>query len=255
MNMKWDHIQSTKEVLRHVIHVAQLDWLLGAWRRHRGFKTVHLALANTSDRFRAIYQHGVWVHSEKQPALSGVGSERIATSRVREELPALLARLDCHRFLDIGCGDWNWMQEMRLDCEYLGIDIVPEVIEANRQFERPGLSFSVADAIAGPLPSADVAFCREMLFHLSFGDAIAALSNIRDAAKWLIATTDSRIWFNSDAATGDYRMINLCRPPFQLPRPFAQVIDDHNTAGRVMGVWPTSALSHVGLASVRKRLI
>jgi hypothetical protein len=32
--------------------------------------------------------------------------------------------------------------------------------------------------------------CREVLFHLSFEDGRAALSDMSKAARWLIATTD-----------------------------------------------------------------
>jgi hypothetical protein len=130
-----------------------------------------------------------------------------------------------------------------LPCEYIGVDIVPELIAANRMFERPGVRFSVVDVIADPPPEADVAFCREILFHLSFRDAQAALANICKASSWLIATTDPSIWFNSDIPTGDFRQINLERRPYRFPRPRQVIIDDVLVPGRVLGIWKTAELA------------
>ena len=155
---------------------------------------------------------------------------------------ALLRRLGCETLLDVGCGDWNWMREVSLPCDYVGIDIVPEVIEANRRYERAGVEFVVGDAIEGPLPEADVALCREVLFHLSFHDGLAVLANIRATARWLLATSDTAIWFNSDIETGDYRRINLERAPYRLPRPHAVISDDGVCRGRVLALWATADL-------------
>jgi len=134
------------------------------------------------------------------------------------------------------------MREVSLPCDYVGIDIVPEVIEANRRYERAGVEFVVGDAIEGPLPEADVALCREVLFHLSFHDGMAALANIRATARWLLATSETAIWFNSDIETGDYRRINLERAPYRLPRPRAVISDDGVCRGRVLALWATADL-------------
>ena len=92
------------------------------------------------------------------------------------------------------------------------------------------------------LPDADVVLCREVLFHLSFRDGLAALANIRAAGRWLLATSDTAIWFNSDVATGDFRRINLERAPYRLPRPRAVISDEGVCRGRVLALWPTSDL-------------
>ena len=192
-----------------------------------------------SVRFKA-YGSRAWVSNRGQHSLSGLGSELAATRTVVEGLPELLAAVGCTRLLDIGCGDWNWMREVRLPCDYIGIDIVPEVIEANRRYERGGVEFLVLDAIEGPLPTADVVLCREVLFHLSFQDGKTVLANIRTAGKWLLATSDTRIWFSSDVATGDFRRINLERAPYRLPRPRAVINDESVCRGRVLALWATA---------------
>ena len=240
--MPWDHTQSAKEIVRHIGLKLGAGGILRRRRQARGLVTAHLDPANAVDRFREAYESRAWVADHGQLSLSGQGSEGPATRAIVDELPALLARLGCQTLLDVGCGDWNWMREVRLPCAYIGIDIVPEVIEANRRHERAGVMFAIGDAIQGPLPTADVVLCREVLFHLSFREGLAALANIRASARWLLATSDTEIWFNSDIATGDYRRINLERAPYRLPPPNAVIRDDGVRRGRVLGLWATADL-------------
>jgi hypothetical protein len=57
------------------------------------------------------------------------------------------------------------------------------MIEANRRYERSGVRFAVVDAIRGPIPEADFALCREMLFHLSFAHGRAVIDNVKRSAR------------------------------------------------------------------------
>jgi len=240
--MPWDHTQRAKEVVRHIGLKLGAGGILRRRRRARGLVTAHLDPANAVDRFREAYESCAWVAGDGQLFLSGQGSEAWAARAIADELPALLAGLGCRTLLDVGCGDWNWMQEVRLPCACIGIDIVPEVIEADRRHERADVAFATGDAIQGPLPAADVVLCREVLFHLSFRDGLAALANIRASAGWLLATSDTEIWFTTDIATGDYRRINLERAPYRLPRPRAVIPDDRVCRGRVLALWATADL-------------
>lgn len=240
--MPWDHKQSLKEVIRHLGLKLGADRLLHRLRQRRGLVTSHLQAAARADRFRDAYRARAWVTHEGQESRSGLGSDIAAAGRVATALPELLERLGCRRLLDVGCGDWNWMQHVELPCEYVGVDVVDEVIKANRHYERPGVTFAVVDAVIGPLPEADVVLCREVLFHLSFRDGLATLRNIRACAAWLIATTDTSIWFNSDIRSGDYRRLNLQRSPYRLPTPHGMISDDAVIPGRVLGLWPSAEL-------------
>jgi hypothetical protein len=252
--MPWDHKQSAKEVVRHIGLKLGAGSLLRRRRRARGLVTSHLDPATAVDRFREAYRSRAWAPSKGQLSLSGLGSEASATRTIVEALPALLGHLGCETLLDVGCGDWNWMREVRLPCDYVGIDIVPEVIEANRRYERAGVEFEVGDAIEGPLPKADVVLCREVLFHLSFRDGMAALGNMQAAGQWLLTTSDAAIWFNSDIETGDFRRINLERAPYRLPRPRAVISDDGVCKGRVLALWAAADLptDRRGLSACRR---
>lgn len=235
--MAWNHMQSIKEVARHIGYQCGLSSVLRGYRQRRGLHMDHLLRETAKQRFIRIYETGAWVHSDSQQARSGIGSELMSTESIRSRLPVLLQRLACKTMIDVGCGDWNWMQTVTTPCEYLGIDIVPSVIQDNRRFERPGVRFEVADAIADPLPECDLILCREMLFHLSFEDGLRALQNMRKSSKWLCLTTDTCIWFNSQIDTGDFRVINLQMPPYSLPKPLELIPDDAVITGRNIGLW------------------
>jgi hypothetical protein len=190
-------------------------------------------------RFRLIWALDLWGGGGVR---SGLGSSLEATRRLRAALPHVLADLGVHTLVDVPCGDFTWMREVDLgDIRYIGIDIVPEIVKHNR--ERFGDSdrcrFVVADATRDPLPAADAIVCRHLLPHLSFRDALRVLAQFRrSGARWLLATTFPVVETNYDIVTGDFRAINLERPPFDLPPP-ARIIDDSFAAnsGHALGVW------------------
>jgi SAM-dependent methyltransferase len=240
--MPWDHLQSIKEVLKHIAFKTHLQGFITADRRRRGISIDYLNREMTSERFSNIYASGTWISSPSQKSSSGRGSEAESTGSLVRELPVLLDNLGCRTLLDVGCGDWNWMKEMSLPPRYIGVDIVEEVIAANRKYESEGVIFKVMNAVEEELPLADVILCREMLFHLSLDDGLAVLAKARASARWLIATTDPDIWFNSDIRTGDFRRINLQLRPFRLPQPSFVIPDGAIHPRRVLGVWSTEHL-------------
>lgn len=194
-------------------------------------------------RFEKIYELGVWIHGKDQDAASGLGSELEATEGLRSSLPGLLRDLKIQTLVDVGCGDWTWMSQLDLPCNYLGLDIVENVVERNRaSYSKPGIDFRQLDAVAEPIPDCNAVLCREVIFHLSFADGLSLIKNIKRHAEWLIITTDSTTWFNSDIPSGDFRMLNLQYRPFRFPRPERELCDDCLVGGRKLAVWRTASL-------------
>jgi len=155
-------------------------------------------------------------------SLSGKGSNLEATKHVRDLRPSVLREVGAASLLDVPCGDFFWMQHVDLaGIKYLGGDIVPDLIEANRRhYARPGIDFAVVDLIRGPVPKADVIFVRDCLVHLSHEHVKSALANIaRSGGTWLLTTTFPETGENTDIATGEWRAINLVKAPFHLPQP------------------------------------
>lgn len=241
----YDHKQSVKEVIRHMLFRTGLSGTLDVVRNLRGHYTKHTRERDMTGIFSQIYANGAWVMRENQDSLSGVGSTQVATGELAVQLAAFLAEVGCKRLVDIGCGDFNWMRSVAGDFDYLGIDVVPAVVaENNTRYANPRRRFTCLDASREALGSGDVAVCREVLFHLSFQDGLRLLRNIRAAGfRYVLFTHDPSVWFNSDIRSGDFRRINLLKAPYAFPVPLRELTDDKVTLGRVLAVWPGTALT------------
>lgn len=212
------------------------------------------AQLSREETFRLIRERSFWPGSE---SVSGAGSGREQTHRLQVELPRLLAEFEVECILDLPCGDFTWMQDIRLPVKtYIGGDIVPEIIKENRRrFAAPGRRFEVLDLTTDHLPAADVLLCRDALVHLSFADIRAALTNIaRSDVAYLLATTFPECSKNEDITTGDWRVLNLERPPISLPTPL-QLLNEGCTEGdgryrdKSLGLWRVSDLRAAGIVS------
>jgi hypothetical protein len=243
--MPLDHRQSFKEIIRHTLFRLGLNGVIDAARRSRGRDSWHTEKPSLDQVFSDIYANGVWIEHEGQASLSGAGSVASATNDLRVQLSSFLSSVNCRRLVDIGCGEFGWMRNVDGEFHYLGIDIVQSVIDANNAAHaNERRRFVCMDATRQPIePWGDVVICREVLFHLSFKNALLVLRNIRAAGfKYIILTTDSSVWFNSDIRDGDFRRINLLKSPFKLPAPQFELVDDRVSRGRLIGVWSGDAL-------------
>lgn len=186
-------------------------------------------------------------------SLSGRGSNLETTAHLRSLLPDLLRDLEAASLLDVPCGDFFWMRHVDLaGVAYTGGDIVPELVARNAAtFARKGVNFAVIDLLAGPIPKADVIFVRDCLVHLSNDHVRQALSNIAaSGGTWLLTTTFPDTGTNADIATGEWRPIDLTRPPFNLPPPHrllaeGQVHLKGQQPDKMLGLWRISDIAGV----------
>ena len=197
--------------------------------------------------FTAFFQEHTRAGSE---SVSGHGSSCSQTKEIRRVLPELLTQLGVHTLLDAPCGDFNWMQHLLLGIEkYIGVDIVPEVIERNKnKHARNGRDFVLANIATDKLPSSDLILCRDFLVHLPHREVLRALSNFKkNGAQYLLMTTFTGNRDNPDIALGEWRPINFCKPPFNLPLP-QRVINEQCTenggiyADKSLGLWSLNNL-------------
>lgn len=201
-----------------------------------------------ADRFARIYESGLWGGTESR---SGTGSSLESTAALRARLPVLLRELGVQRLLDVPCGDFHWMRHVDLGpIDYIGGDIVEELVLRNRRaYEREAgegtgsRRFIRVDLTAGLIPEADAVFCRDGLVHFSFVNIERAFATIREGgARYLIATTFTAHDANDDIEDGDWRPLNLERPPFTLPPPIALIDEQCPEEGgayadKSLGVW------------------
>ena len=126
---------------------------------------------------------------------------------------------------------------------------MPAIISHNRKKHGSAArEFAVMDITAGPLPDADLLFCRDCMVHLSNDDALKALGAIRRSGiRYLLATTFTECDMNGDIVTGDWRIINLEKAPFNLPPPL-ELVNEHCTEGggtyadKSLGLWRVADL-------------
>lgn len=181
--------------------------------------------------FTAIHSARAWGDCE---SASGPGSTRDRAASFLPDLVALVRSLGVRTLLDAPCGDFHWAAPLADSVErYIGVDVVPELIAANRRHATARRRFLCRDLVRQRLPAADLILCRDALVHLSEADVFAALANLgRTGAEYLIATTFVGDRTNPDIATGDWRPLNMERPPFSFPAPRA-VVDErcHHTGG------------------------
>jgi hypothetical protein len=194
-------------------------------------------------RFQRIHDSNLWGAPE---SASGLGSELDATAVLRAELPRLLARLGVTSLLDAPCGDAGWINRSSLGVRYVGVDIVPALVERLQTRAAAGEiagDYRLADLTRDSLPRCDAILCRDCLVHLSFANIERAVGNFRrSGAAWLIATTFPGWQANCDCEDGDWRALNFGRPPFDWGAPVELLNENCTEAGggwrdKSLGVW------------------
>lgn len=193
--------------------------------------------------FDVIFEQNVWLGEESR---SGTGSSLEATEVVRKEIPQVISSLGAHKFLDVPCGDCNWISHLDWrDVDYLGVDISQKAVDHNR-VKYPHLRFTCLDLRIDTLPTSDLVFCRDCLGHLSLADCWSAIHNIRRSGSTYLLTTTFQKKHNRDKVTGsDWTPRSLCEPPFNFPEPLRLISENHDQPGftdKSLGLWRISDL-------------
>ena len=132
--------------------------------------------------------------------------------------------------LDAPCGDAGWINRTDLGVRYVGVDIVPELIQRLRARAATGEiggDYGLADITRDLLPQCDAILCRDCLVHLSFANIASAVANFRrSGAIWLITTTFPEWQNNHDCDDGDWRALNFERAPFCWGAPVELINED-----------------------------
>ena len=200
-------------------------------------KDVALSLLPVQKRFERIFNRNLWGSEE---SVSGFGSTLAATENLRRRLPALIDELGVASVLDVPCGDFHWMRHVvkeRPQVDYTGCDIVPALVaRLQGEFGSDRVRFVHCNAISDPLPRADLIVNRDFLIHMSFRDAKSVIANVkRSRSSWLLANTYRNIPRNQDIVTGQWRYIDLTKPPYGFPEPLLE-IEEHAEA-KTIALW------------------
>jgi SAM-dependent methyltransferase len=201
---------------------------------------------NLQDWFSLIYSRNMFRGRESR---SGEGSNLVQTAEIRRVLPGFLQELHVQSVLDAPCGDLFWMRETPLGVEkYIGVDIVEELVEKNRQeLGDETHEFLCRNLARDELPRVDLIFCRDCLVHLTYADVNRVLSNFkRSGSRYLLTTTFPGRDRNIDLVGRNvWRTLNLQAAPFNFPPPL-ELIDEKCTEGdggyadKSLGLWRLS---------------
>ncbi|WP_205603698.1 class I SAM-dependent methyltransferase [Cyclobacterium sp. SYSU L10401] len=156
-------------------------------------------------------------------SVSGTGSDTNQTNVIIPEMEKLFQELEVKSILDAPCGDFNWMNQVNLaEIDYLGIDIVEDLIHFNRSknWNKRSVKFKTGNIITDDLPRVDLILCRDCLVHFSFADIKKTLVNFKKSgSKYLLTTSFTSHATNQEIQTGYWRPLNLQKSPFNFPPP------------------------------------
>jgi len=185
---------------------------------------------------------------------SGCGSTLSYTEGLRKQLPQLLREYWVTEFFDAPCGDFNWMRLVDLEnINYIGGDIVSDIVSDNNdRYLTPARRFLVCDITKDRLPRADLMMCRDCLFHLTFRNIKDFLVNFIRSKIPLLLLTSHEIAHNRDLSRpGQFRQLNMLRPPFNFPVPARRIedwVDGHPR--RYLGLWTRDEIA-ISAAAIR----
>jgi SAM-dependent methyltransferase len=171
-------------------------------------------MSDLKEVFSKIFESNDWGSGE---SVSGLGSELKSTEKIREEIPELIKKFKIKSFLDIPCGDFNWMSKVDLDgVDYIGADIVDSLIQKNKE-KFPEINFKVLDITKDELPKVDLIFVRDLFGHFSYESIENAMINILSSGtKYLLTTSFTKWDYNVNIENGGWRPINLLITPFRF---------------------------------------
>ena len=189
--------------------------------KRKKFEKNLFKIKSIEERFNKIYSTNYWLDGESK---SGKGSSLRSTENIRIHLPKIIERFKIKRLLDAPCGDFNWMSQVlkNVDIDYIGSDIVEDLIVSNRKNEKNNIKFVKLDIRIDKLPMSDLMICRDCLFHFSYEDIFKFLDNfLISDIKYILLTshlnTENK-FENRNIVTGDFRKIDLFSKPFNFEK-------------------------------------
>lgn len=138
-----------------------------------------------------------------------------------KEISKFIEEHDIRTVIDFGCGDFNVASRFVSDkIDYIGVDIVPELIKRNREkYAAEHVSFLLMDIVETEAPDAELCLVREVFQHLSNEEIQRALKNMQKYR--YIIVTESVIKkellggnYNLDKAHGNSFGVYLEEAPF-----------------------------------------
>jgi len=197
--------------------------------KRKKFEKNLFKIKSVEEKFSKIYTTNYWTDNESR---SGTGSSLKSTENIRAHLPKILEKFNIKKLFDAPCGDFNWIYQVlkSVEIDYLGSDIVKDLIVSNKKYENNKIKFSKLDIRVDKLPASDLMICRDCLFHFSYKDIFLFLNNFLSSdIKYILLTSHLNTEYkfeNKDIITGDFRKIDLFSKPFNFETNYIYSFDD-----------------------------
>lgn len=220
------------------------------------FIEIYLKKLPEKKKFETIYKFSYW-RSRKDESLSGYGSSYQATKNLRKELQNFILNENILSLFDVPCGDFFWLQKLDLkNVKYLGGDIVGDMINKNNlNYKKSNINFIEFDILREIPDEYDLILTRDCLVHFKDNNVLKALSNFAQSkSKYFATTTYPKIDRNVKSNLPDnWRPINLCLEPFNLPKPYILLNDkevansevSNSSKEKYIGVWKIEDLKNL----------
>lgn len=139
--------------------------------------------------FCDIYASKRWGEPGPERFNSGAGSSVKYSSRYCEAISRFVSEQNIEHVVDLGCGDFRVGRVIAsLVPSYIGVDIVPELIEHNnRTFGTDHIRFLCVDITCGALPPANLCLIRQVFQHLSNDEILRSLQLCRQYAYLVVS--------------------------------------------------------------------
>jgi SAM-dependent methyltransferase len=172
--------------------------------------------------FEKIYRDADWGKNSGGIGNSGTGSTLEATALYRQYLQDFMKANDIKSVVDAGCGDWEFSQKIDwTGIDYKGYDIVAKVIEADKaKYGKPNIQFFTGNIVEEDLPPADLLISKHVLQHIPNADVKKFLDKQLKKYKHVLLTNGVHEILltgnNADIKPGEYRLLELMKPPFDI---------------------------------------
>jgi hypothetical protein len=161
--------------------------------------------------FDEIYKGGGW---------NGQGSGPGSLPENNKEYIWLLHKIieytpNIDTIVDLGCGDFQLMNEVPHTKKYIGVDTSSTIIDINKK-KYPQIDFRCVDIVNDELPNGDLVIIKDVLQHLSNSNINKILNKIKKY-KWCVITNDyasENVLY--DIEPGQWRPLNILLDPYKV---------------------------------------
>lgn len=194
--------------------------------------------------------------ASSEECMSGYLSDLANTAALRKSFEAILKDYDIKTVFDAGCGDYHWIKNVpgMEKVEYTGVDLIEEVIEANKKKTagNANVRFVVAD-LANPDYVMDKAYdlviLRDVVQFQPLRDSLQMMKTIeKSGSKYIFTTFHRGTKFNNDAGYNGNMFADVMISPFNFASD-AQLTAfqehkhlDFPLNAKGMGMWPLPAM-------------